>query len=104
MGVELSPLPPAGIIDEERGERMERAKDGKCPRCGEAVPSAEYRGQYPGALSRVADVEICSLCGEDEALASLLTAGTVNGLVPVSEWPVPRIEIERRMSPLFSSR
>lgn len=83
---------------------MKPAPNATCPRCGEAVPSAEYRGQYPGALSRVANVEICSLCGEDEAVAYLLTAGMENGLIPMDEWPVPRADVERRMSVLFSSR
>lgn len=76
---------------------MERAKDNICPRCLGAVPNEKNKGKFMGALSRVADVEICSLCGEDEALAALLTAGKVNGLIPQSEWPIDRAEMETRM-------
>lgn len=47
---------------------MIKAKDNKCPRCGGLVPNSSMVGKYPGALSRVADYEICSSCGEDEAM------------------------------------
>lgn len=76
----------------------------ECPRCGGDVPSTEHKGQYPGALSRVADVEICSLCGEDEAVASLLTGGKEKGLIPQSQWPIARADVERRMAPLQFSK
>lgn len=79
---------------------MKQAEGSVCPRCEGDVPSADRKGQYPGALSRVADVEICSLCGEDEALASILTGGAETGMVPQSEWPVSRSDVERRMSRL----
>lgn len=79
---------------------MKDAVGNICPRCGGGVPNEEARGQYPGALSRVADVEICSLCGEDEALARILTGE--EGLVPQSEWPVPRVDVERRMARLHT--
>ena len=39
-----------------------------CPRCGGGVPTDERRGEYEGALSRIADLEICSNCGDDEAM------------------------------------
>lgn len=80
---------------------MERATDGNCPRCGGAVPNEVHRGQYPGALSRVADIEICSMCGEDEALARILTGE--EGLVPREAWPIPRADVERRMSRLYAT-
>jgi hypothetical protein len=39
-----------------------------CPRCAGPIPSANARGQYPGAISRrFAGVEICSDCGTAEA-------------------------------------
>ena len=39
-----------------------------CPRCAGSIPSANARGQYPGAISRrFAGVEICSDCGTAEA-------------------------------------
>lgn len=74
-----------------------RAEDGNCPRCGGGIPTDENRGEFPGALSRVAAVEICSMCGEDEALAHFLTEGLISGLIPVSEWPVDRESMKRRM-------
>lgn len=42
---------------------------------------------YPGALSRTDNkTEICSTCGEDEAIVYQL-----DGMCqPQSEWPVPR--------------
>jgi hypothetical protein len=45
------------------------------------VPRAGREGQYPGALSRVDNRhEICSACGEDEAMG--------RGPVPVEVWPI----------------
>lgn len=79
---------------------MEKAKDNICPRCLGDVPNSKNRGEFPGALSRVADVEICSLCGEDEALALLLTNGEESGMIPQGEWPISREDVERRMAPL----
>lgn len=69
----------------------------RCPRCTGWIPSDENPGEYPGAMSRVRvgrgapeteftkayatrSVEICSPCGEDEAMG--------HGLVPIEEWPV----------------
>lgn len=76
---------------------MEKAFGNVCPRCGGGVPNDEQRGAYPGALSRVADVEICSICGEDEAVAYLFTEGEFNGMVPKSEWPIDREAMLARM-------
>ena len=40
-----------------------------CPICEGAVPSEEYKGKFPGALSRFDNnEEICSLCGMAEAM------------------------------------
>ncbi len=40
-----------------------------CPICDGAVPTEEYKGQFPGALSRFDNnEEICSLCGMAEAM------------------------------------
>lgn len=83
---------------------MERAKDNICPRCQGGVPNNDHRGEYMGALSRVADIEICSLCGEDEAVAAIFTAGKFNGLVPQSDWPIDREAMEKRMAPLMVDR
>lgn len=65
---------------------MERAEDHICPRCGGDVPTTEFKGQYPGAVSRVAAVEICSACGTDEALMQFLDGSTH----PREAWPVER--------------
>lgn len=83
---------------------MDKAIDAVCPRCGGAVPDEENVGKHPGAMSRVADVEICSLCGEDEALAALFTEGAFSGLVPQDEWPISRKDVEDRMKPLDETR
>ena len=47
---------------------MIKAKNHICPRCGGSVPNKKNKGKYPGAVSRIADYEICSDCGLDEAL------------------------------------
>lgn len=52
---------------------MERINGTKCPRCGGPIPSAEHRGEYPGALSRVDNTtEVCSRCGVHEAMLAAL--------------------------------
>lgn len=79
---------------------MKQAENHTCPRCLGPVPNAEHKGKYPGALSRVADVEVCSLCGLDEAAAELITGGEETGMVPADQWPVARADVERRMEPL----
>lgn len=60
-----------------------------CPRCVEHnwIPSNEFPGLYPGAISRADNkTEICSSCGADEAMAWFAT-GTCQ---PVEEWPVEK--------------
>lgn len=60
-----------------------------CPRCIEHswIPSNEMPGAYPGALSRADNkTEVCSACGEDEALMDAFGGGCQ----PVSDWPVER--------------
>lgn len=54
-----------------------------CPRCTGLIPNNESPGAYPGALSRVADVEICSACGADEAMSVIR-----DGLVAPYDWPM----------------
>ena len=52
---------------------MIRAIDNICPKCGGDVPNTEFKGQYPGALSRVDNqTEICSACGTREGLEAFL--------------------------------
>lgn len=82
---------------------MEKAVDNICPRCGGGVPNDDQRGAYMGALSRVADVEICSICGEDEAIAYLFTQGEFNGLVPQSEWPIDREAMLARLDKVITA-
>lgn len=48
-----------------------------CPRCLGGIPNDLQRGAYPGALSRWDNkTEICSTCGQDEAIEHLLGALT----------------------------
>lgn len=56
----------------------------RCPRCTGWIPNNETPGAYMGALSRVADVYICSACGTDEAMRDF------GGLPPYSpsDWPL----------------
>lgn len=47
-------------------------KDFQCPRCGGFIPNSAEPGAYSGALSRLDnETEICSGCGQAEALAYL---------------------------------
>lgn len=39
-----------------------------CPDCGNFVPNNATPGEYPGALSRRGDYEVCSECGVREAM------------------------------------
>lgn len=50
-----------------------------CPRCLGYIPNNLTPGKYIGAISRIADEEICSDCGEEEAVV---------GLIPRSQWPI----------------
>lgn len=49
-----------------------------CPRCGGLIPSNENWGEYPGEISRhtrargVKRLEVCSACGEEEAVEQYL--------------------------------
>lgn len=59
-----------------------------CPRCqADWIPCNERPGEYPGAISRADNkTEICSACGEDEALKDYCDGGCE----PVEEWAVVR--------------
>lgn len=83
---------------------MKEAENDICPRCDGPVPNSEHIGEYPGALSRVADVEICSLCGEDEALAIIFTGGKFNGLVPQEAWPIDYRAMYERMASIIDAQ
>lgn len=60
------------------------AENSVCPRCLGNVPDAHNKGKYPGALSRVANMEICSECGLDEALRDFRKEEPVQ----VENWPI----------------
>lgn len=60
-----------------------------CPRCvtHDWIPNNNQPGEYPGALSRADNkTEICSACGEDEAMKDAFEGGCE----PVEAWPVER--------------
>lgn len=59
-----------------------------CPRCkSDWIPNNNQPGEYPGAISRADNTtEICSACGEDEALKDWFDGGCE----PVEEWAVER--------------
>lgn len=59
-----------------------------CPRCKDNwIPCNERPGEYPGAISRADNkTEICSACGEDEALKDYFDGGCES----VEEWAVER--------------
>ena len=61
-----------------------------CPRCGGPIPNAEFKGKYPGAASRWADrtVEVCSACGQDEALIQWAAAMTDGGDPELAVHPI----------------
>lgn len=51
-----------------------------CPRCLGGIPNNMLPGRYIGALSRIDNkTEICSPCGEEEALVAL---------IPLDNWPI----------------
>lgn len=63
--------------------RVSPAAVKNCPRCNHYIPSDDNPGAYPGARSRTDNkTEICSPCGQAEALEDFL--GT--GLMMQSEW------------------
>lgn len=57
-----------------------------CPRCKDSwIPNNLAPGAYIGALSRADNkTEICSACGEDEAMKDLFQGGCE----PVESWPI----------------
>lgn len=59
-----------------------------CPRCQDNwIPCNERPGEYPGAIARADNkTEICSACGEDEALKDFFDGGCES----VDKWPVKR--------------
>jgi|DEB19_MinimDraft_3_1074340.scaffolds.fasta_scaffold01445_16 hypothetical protein len=60
-----------------------------CPRCisHDWIPNNNKPGAYPGAISRADNAtEICSACGEDEALKDFFDGGCE----AVDAWPVVR--------------
>jgi RNA polymerase subunit RPABC4/transcription elongation factor Spt4 len=66
-----------------KGKGMKQAKDQVCPRCSGDVPNSEWKGRYPGALSRTDnETEICSDCGSHEAMEDYLNGSPL----PQSEW------------------
>jgi len=68
---------------------MKATKERICPRCGGDVPNTEFKGQYPGALSRTDNLtEICSDCGTHEALEQVLSDRPVT---PQHRWVHPPI-------------
>ena len=69
-------------------------KQTTCPRCGDPIPNAAYRGQYKGAVSRTDDMtEVCSACGVDEALGLVR-----DRLVSQDYWPIGAAAVIRRVS------
>ena len=58
--------------------RHQKAKDGRCPRCGEVMPGPRTRH----AISRWADITVCDSCGTIEALEQ---AGLAEKL-PLMKW------------------
>lgn len=79
---------------------MKTAENNTCPRCLGPVPDEAHKGQYPGALSRVADVEICSMCGQDEAVGYLFNNKGETGMIATELWPIERADVIRRVGPL----
>lgn len=61
-------------------------KNTTCPRCLGGIPNNEFRGMYPGALSRTDNkTEICSECGTMEAMEDF----SMGEPLPQVYWPVP---------------
>lgn len=59
-----------------------------CPRCqSDWIPNNAQPGAYPGAISRADNkTEICSACGEDEAMKDFFAGGCET----VEQWPARR--------------
>ena len=50
-------------------------EDFKCPTCDGYIPNNEQVGEYSGAISRRnSDLEICSACGNREAVEDYLSS------------------------------
>ncbi len=66
-----------------------------CPRCLGPIPSIEYAGMFPGAVSRTDNkTEICSNCGTTEALEQghpRLSKHGKDNVMPQSEWKINRV-------------
>ena len=54
-----------------------------CPRCFGYIPNNTTPGKYIGAMSRIVDEEICSDCGTEEAVVSLISR---------DYWPISRYD------------
>jgi len=67
-------------------ERRDMKVPDICPRCEfNWIPCNERPGAYPGAISRADNkTEICSECGEHEAIQDFYEGGCV----ALSQWPV----------------
>ena len=62
-----------------------------CPRCLGYIPSNEEPGAYVGAGSRWnRSIEICSRCGEDEAMG--------RGVIPPDQWPIDLSQKPERLN------
>jgi hypothetical protein len=56
---------------------MKKSIDHICPNCNGFIPNNEMPGAYPGALSRRDnETEICSACGEIEAIVDYFISTT----------------------------
>jgi hypothetical protein len=56
---------------------MKKSIDNICPSCNGFIPNNEMPGAYPGALSRRDnETEICSACGEIEAIVDYFISTT----------------------------
>jgi len=52
-----------------------------CPSCNGFIPNNETPGAYPGAISRKDNkTEICSACGVEEAVQSLISKRDANSI------------------------
>ena len=76
--------------DDYLGQLLEEVvnvmKNTTCPRCLGGIPNNDQPGQYPGALSRTDNkTEVCSACGEDEALEDLLGPKAITSQ---KDWPI----------------
>lgn len=81
--------------------RRVRALAPICPRCNGYIPNNEQAGEYPGALSRVDNkTEVCSACGQAEALEQMLLGATA---LDYSEWKNPPNEFEADLTEMLEA-